>query len=206
MPDNLIEGFKCFVNEQYEGESPLMPYLVAEGQDPDYFIVSCIDSRSHAGVIFNTPPGTFFSHKSMGAIVRPYKTGTTLAAALQFALQYNNVKTVILLGHTSCGAVKALIDDIEDPEIKSFIDVAKQGLENAKADDANTPLQRRVEEHVLKVSRKNIETHPSVQKALARNQIQIKTWIFDMHEGAIFELNDDTEKFEMIVKKENKNA
>lgn len=202
MPDNLLNGFKDFVTTQYDGDNPLMPYLVAEGQDPEYFIISCIDSRSHAGVIFNTPPGTFFSHKAMGAIVRPYKSGTALAAALQFALEYNNVKTIILLGHTSCGAVKALIDDIDDPEIKSFIEVAQEGLQNAKQDKSDKTLQRRAEEHILRLSRKNIEEYPSVAKALSENRVTIKSWIFDMHEGAILQRNHDTNEFEPIVKKE----
>jgi carbonic anhydrase len=202
MPDNLIEGFKAFVTKQYEGDNPLMPFLVAEGQNPDYFIVSCIDSRSHAGVIFNTPPGTFFSHKAMGAIVRPYRSGTALAAALQFALEYNKVKTIILLGHTSCGAVKALIEDIDDPEISSFIAVAKEGLANAREDDESVPLQRRAEEHILRLSRRNIETYPSVKKALSENRLTIKSWLFDMHGAALFEHDDTTDEFKVIVKKE----
>lgn len=198
MPQNLIDGFKKFISAQYHGENPLMPFLVAEGQDPEYFIVSCIDSRSHAGVIFQSPPGTFFSHKAMGAIVRPYKSGTALAAALQFALEYNNVKTIILLGHTSCGAVKALIEDIDDPEISSFIAVAKEGLHNAENDDNAVPLQRRAEEHILKLSRRNIETYPSVAKALKENRAVIKTWLFDMHEAALFECDDQTHEFKKI--------
>ena len=204
MPDNLIKGFKQFITAQYEGDNPLMPFLVAEGQDPDYFIVSCIDSRSHAGVIFNTPPGTFFSHKAMGAIVRPYRTGTALAAALQFALEYNNVKTLILLGHTSCGAVKALIDDMDDPEISSFVAVAKQGLENARQDDGAIPLQRRAEEHILRLSRKNIETYPSVQKALAENRLTIKSWLFDMHDAALLECDETTNEFKVIANRDTK--
>lgn len=202
MPEKLINGFKDFVNAQYHGENPLMPFLVSEGQDPEYFIVSCIDSRSHAGVIFQTPPGTFFSHKSMGAIVRRYRSGTALAAALQFALKYNNVKTIILLGHTSCGAVEALINDIDDPEISSFIAVAKEGLLHAHDDSSDKTLQRRAEEHILRLSRKNIETYPSVITALSENRLTIKSWMFDMHEGAIFEHCEKSDEFKVIVKKE----
>ncbi len=199
MPQFLIDGFKKFVSTQYSGENPLMPYLVAEGQNPDYFIVSCIDSRSHAGVIFGTPPGTFFSHKSMGAIVRPYKSGTALAAALQFALKYNKVKTIILLGHTSCGAVKALIDDIDDPEISSFIAVAKEGLQNAENDTSDKSIQRRAEEHILRLSRKNIEGYPSIAEALKEKRITIKSWIFDMHRATLCELDENTDEFKDII-------
>jgi carbonic anhydrase len=43
------------------------------------------------------------------------------------------VRKIILLGHTRCGAVKALVDKIDDPEISDFIDVAQTALAKAKA-------------------------------------------------------------------------
>lgn len=181
-----------------------MPELVKHGQNPEYFIISCIDSRSNAGTLFQTPPGIFFSHKAMGAIVRPYRQGTALAAALQFALNYNKVRTLILMGHTGCGAVHALIEDIDDPEIASFIAVAKTGLNNAKADaDETKSLQRRAEEHILRQSRKNIESYPSVKQALDEGRLEIRTWLFDMSHGALYERDDTTDQFNLIVQREN---
>lgn len=202
MPKNLIDGFKRFISDNYDSDNPVMPDLVKRGQDPDYFIISCIDSRSNAGTMFQTPPGTFFSHKAMGAIVRPYKQGTALAAALQFALNYNNVRTVVLLGHTGCGAVKALIDDIDDPEISSFIAVAKTGLECAHKDHAcDHPLQRKTEEHILRQSRENLKQYPSVAQALGEGRLEIRTWLFDMANAALHECDPDTDQFHPIVQR-----
>jgi carbonic anhydrase len=132
MTNKLIEGFLKFRAEAYESLQGLMPQLVKSGQTPDYFIISCIDSRGNPGTIFRPEPGTFFAHKAMGAIVRPYKKGTALAAALQFALEYNNVKEIIILGHTGCGAIKALVEGLPDEEISSFVEVARAGLDEAK--------------------------------------------------------------------------
>lgn len=202
MPKLLIDGFKNFVKDHYDSQNSLMSQLTRNGQNPDYFIISCIDSRSNAGTVFQTPPGTFFSHKAMGAIVRPYKQGTALAAALQFALNYNNVKTIIILGHTGCGAVKALIEDMDDPEISSFVQVAKSGLEKAKHDhNCDKLLQRKAEEYIVRLSRENIETYPSVRKALDENRITIKAWIFDMENGALYEESDDTKEFHPIAQR-----
>ena len=92
--ERLLLGFRKFRKDTYEGLGALMPRLVQQGQKPDYFIISCIDSRSNPGTIFRAPPGTFFAHKAMGAIVRPYKQGTALSAALQFAIKYNQVEKI----------------------------------------------------------------------------------------------------------------
>ena len=202
MPKLLIDGFKKFLSDHYDSTSALMPKLAAEGQNPDYFIISCIDSRSNAGTVFQTPPGAFFSHKAMGAIVRPYRQGTALAAALQFALDYNKVKTIIILGHTGCGAVKALIDDLDDPEIKSFVSVAQEGLHRAQeACNHDSELQRKAEEEILRLSYENIQHYPSVARALKDNRIILKAWLFDMAGGALFEYEPDTHHFTPIIQR-----
>jgi carbonic anhydrase len=190
MPDMLLEGFKKFRQENYEGRNALMPRLAQNGQDPDYFIISCIDSRSNPGTIFQPAPGTFLAHKAMGAIVRPYKKGTALAAALQYAIVHNKVKEIVILGHTGCGAIKALVDKIDDDEIASFIDVAQEGLRRAEAlntKDSPAELLRHAEEQIVLQSTENLKAYPSVKKALAEGKIAIKSWLFDMDSGNLFE-------------------
>lgn len=200
--DTLIEGFLAFRHYSYQGERASMPKLVEEGQSPDYFIVSCIDSRSNPGTIFRPPPGTFFAHKAMGAIVRPYKQGTALSAALQFALTYNKVNKIVILGHTGCGAIKALIEEIEDEEIASFITVAKAGLEKARAqaDADDSCLFRRAEEQIALQSTENLKSYPAVKKALDEGRLEIRTWLFEMESGALFQYDEAAQQFIDITK------
>ncbi len=200
MAHSLLTGFQKFRAAHYECDGGLMPELVEKGQSPDYFVISCIDSRSDPGTIFQPEPGTFFAHKAMGAIVRPYKKGTALAAALQFALEHNNTKEIIVLGHTGCGAIKALVEKIDDEEISSFVDVAKSGLEKAKRNcDAiscsHDELLRHTEEQIVLESVKNLETYPSVQKALKNKKILIKAWLFDMLSGQLLEFSTNENNF-----------
>ena len=199
MTDTLIEGFKTFKQNTYKGSDPLMPSLIKEGQNPKYFIISCIDSRSNPGTIFNTPPGAFFAHKAMGAIVRPYKQGTGLSAALHFALNYNEVDTVIIMGHTQCGAVQALAEKLDDDEISSFINVAKNALKRAEACcSEHSEVLARTEKEVVLESLNNIKEYPSVANALAEKRVTVKGWVFDMKEAAILEYKDASETFENI--------
>lgn len=192
MTHTLIEGFRKFHAELY-GKDALMQRLVREGQNPDYFVISCIDSRSNPGMIFRSEPGTFFAHKAMGAIVRPYKQGTALAAALQFALDYNGVKEIIILGHTGCGAVRALVEKLDDPEITSFVDVAQKALHKAETccDGVCThdELLRHTEEQIVLLSAENLKGYPSVARALAGSRVIIRPWLFDMESGNLLEHN-----------------
>lgn len=180
-----------------------MPNLVREGQSPDYFIISCIDSRSNPGSIFRPPPGTFFAHKAMGAIVRPYQKGTALSAGLQFALHHNKVREVIILGHTGCGAIQALIDNIDDEEISQFIDVAQTGLSAAREkcgpDCGHAELTRHAEEEIVLQSVENLKGYPAVAEALKENRVHIRPWLFEMETGNLFEYDEETEKFETLT-------
>lgn len=197
MANSLIKGFKLFRKDNYEGDA-LMKRLVKDGQSPDYFIISCIDSRSNPGTIFRPEPGTFFAHKAMGAIVRPYKKGTALAAALQFALVHNKVKEIIVLGHTGCGAIKAMVENIDDEEISSFINVAREGVEKAKAScgcGTHDELLRHTEEEIVLLSTENLKSYPSVASALEEGRIVIRPWLFDMESGELLQYNPDFKQF-----------
>jgi carbonic anhydrase len=202
MREKLLEGFKTFCAEHYDNDHGTMQQLVADGQKPEFFIISCIDSRANPGTIFKPEPGTFFAFKSMGAIVRPYKQGTALAASLQFAFEHMRVPELILIGHTQCGAIKALADDINDPEIASFIDVAKKGLnraQNAVAKNVSQEvLLREAERQIVLQSIENVKGYPAVAKALAEDRLKIYGWIFDMSAGALLEYNPKTSGFEKI--------
>ncbi len=211
MAKKLLEGFKLFRKSAYEGTNSLMQKLVAEGQSPDYFIISCIDSRSNPGTIFSPVPGTFFAHKAMGAIVRPYKKGTALAAALQFALHHNNVKEIIVLGHTGCGAIKAMVEKIDDEEISSFVNVAQEGLEKAKTRCGNScthdELLRHSEEEIILLSCENLKSYPSVSSALAQERVIIRPWLFDMERGELLQYDQNFKEFvPLTTNKKIKNA
>lgn len=205
MTHKLIEGFKSFRAAHYGGENALMPQLVQNGQTPDFFIISCIDSRGNPGTIFNAVPGLFFAHKAMGAIVRPYKKGTALAAALQFALKYNKVKDIIILGHTGCGAIKALVEKLPDDEIASFIDVAQNGVQRAKRLCGETcsheQLLRHAEEQIVLQSSENLRSYPSVAAALVEGRLTIHSWIFEMESADILAWNEEINKFESVLSK-----
>jgi len=198
MTQDLIDGFYQFKNYSYHTDNGIMHDL-AKGQDPKYFIISCIDSRSNPGTIFRAKPGIFFSHKAMGAIVRPYKKGTALAAALQFALEYNNIETVIILGHTGCGAIKALAEDIEDEEISSFVNVAKHALDKAKTchHDHDEIIAKTEEEAILE-SMENLKKYPSVAQALENQKVNLKSWQFDLHHGELREYDEKTQGYDFI--------
>ena len=199
MTQDLLKGLEEFKKYHYGSENSRMQMLAELGQDPKYFIISCIDSRCNPVTIFRAQPGIFFTHKAMGAIVRPYKQGTALSAALQFALKYNNIEHVIIMGHTGCGAITALAEKLDDEEISSFIEVAQHAHDKAeKSCKTYEDVIAQTEREVILESMDNLKEYPSVKQALDNNQVSIKAWQFDIKSGNLFEYNEETKQYLLL--------
>ncbi len=79
-----------------------------EGQWPFATILSCIDSRTGAELIFDQGLGDVFSIRIAGNIVN-----TDILGSMEFACKVAGSKLIVVLGHTKCGAVKGACDHVE---------------------------------------------------------------------------------------------
>ena len=79
-----------------------------EGQWPFATVLSCIDSRTSAELIFDQGLGDIFSIRIAGNIVN-----TDILGSMEFACKVAGSKLIVVLGHTKCGAVKGACDHVE---------------------------------------------------------------------------------------------
>ncbi len=80
----------------------------SEGQWPFATVLSCIDSRTSAELIFDQGLGDIFSVRIAGNIVN-----TDILGSMEFACKVAGSKLIVVLGHTKCGAVKGACDHVE---------------------------------------------------------------------------------------------
>jgi len=80
----------------------------AAGQYPHAVILSCIDSRAPAELIFDAGLGDLFNARIAGNIADP-----DLVGSMEFACAVSGAKLVLVMGHTSCGAIKGACDKVE---------------------------------------------------------------------------------------------
>jgi len=79
-----------------------------DGQWPFATIVSCIDSRTSAELIFDQGLGDIFSVRIAGNVIN-----TDIIGSLEFACHLAGSRLVVVMGHTSCGAIKGACDHVE---------------------------------------------------------------------------------------------
>lgn len=105
----LKEGNKRFIDNLKLNRNLLQQVNEThEGQNPFAVIISCMDSRTSAELIFDQGLGDIFSIRIAGNIINEDILGST-----EFAAKIIGVKVVVVLGHTGCGAIKGSIDNVD---------------------------------------------------------------------------------------------
>jgi len=105
----LQEGNQRFVNNLKASRNLLQQVNnTREGQWPFAVILSCIDSRTSAELIFDQGLGDIFSIRIAGNIVN-----TDIIGSIEFACKIAGSKLIVVMGHSKCGAIKGACDHVE---------------------------------------------------------------------------------------------
>ena len=128
-PQQIIEGLKAG-NERYvnnnltQTDYQAQVKATAGGQYPEAIILSCVDSRVPVENVFDKGVGDIFVARVAGNFVNEDILGSA-----EFATAVAGSKVVVVMGHESCGAVKAAIDGVEMGNITAMLDKIEPAVE-----------------------------------------------------------------------------
>jgi len=163
----------------------------AAGQEPHFFFIGCCDSRVPAELLTGTKPGEIFTHRNIANQAHP--NDLSMLAALEYAVEYLDVKHVLICGHYGCGGVKAALGPpghgVVDHWLHVIRDVYRWNREEIDAlPDIDAKTNRLVELNVMKQVFQLSRT-PVVQRAWAKGRRPILHGIvYDLHDGLLKEL------------------
>jgi len=191
-PQRLVDGFNRFRARYYKPDGTGLMNRLAKGISPDSFVIHCIDPRSGAGTVFDAPPGQIFTHVQMGAIVPPYNAQKmpSLNASLAYAIDVKKVRHLVLLAHSDCGGIAALLNDMTDKRIADWVETAakaKSAAENKLGKSDAAALQAETEKLSLAMSFKNLLEYPVVKQAMAEGRLSVTGWLFNVEKGTLQE-------------------
>lgn len=93
------------------------------GQHPAVALLSCIDSRAPAEIIFDVGLGDTFNARVAGNVAND-----DLLGSLEFACAAAGAKVILVMGHTSCGAIKGAIDNVQLGHLTGLLDKIKPAV------------------------------------------------------------------------------
>lgn len=165
-----------------------------DGQWPFAVILSCIDSRTSAELIFDQGLGDIFSIRIPGNVVN-----TDIIGSIEYACKVAGSKLIVVLGHSNCGAVKGACDHVEMGSITELLSkiqpavyLEKETADTAKRTSKNPVFVENVAEINVRRSVKNIVDRSHIlEEMLTTGQIAIIGAKLSVESGAV-EFFDDT--------------
>jgi carbonic anhydrase len=196
--EKLHQGYRAFREKYASGEQSVMSRLAYQGQQPETMVVSCCDSRVDPSLILQSDPGDLFVVRNVANIVPPFEVddgfhGTS--AALEYGVCYLGVKHLILLGHSQCGGVHALLNE-SDLHQNDFIGHWVSQLKGA-CDGHDTDTCAR---QALHASYKNCLSFPWMKQGVDDKTLMIHRWFFDIETAGLFVYDASVDDFVPLEK------
>jgi carbonic anhydrase len=190
----LMEGNQRFLNNyQDDKDFHSLIQITKDKQHPFASILSCSDSRAPIELLFDQALGDIFSVRLAGNIASDMAIGS-----LEFSSKYLGSKLIVVMGHTSCGAVKAACDDFKDGHISEIINLIKPSMRHEKSVSNQAERNSKNPDFVEKINVLNvrhqidtiIKLSDIVNEMLEANQIAIVGAIYDLATGKVNFLED----------------
>ena len=180
----LVQGNERFIqNKQTQRNLKDQVLETSKGQFPFAVILSCIDSRVPAELVFDQGIGDVFSARVAGNIINE-----DILGSLEYACKVAGSKIIVVLGHTKCGAVTAACQGVELGNITALLEKIKPAIDAVKAnsDDASEISIDEVTKLNIELSINRIRKEsPILSEMEVDGEIEIVGALYDVSNGEV---------------------
>jgi carbonic anhydrase len=160
---------------------------LAEGQFPAAVIVGCADSRVAPEILFDVGLGDLFVVRVAGNVVGG--AGPVVKGSIEYAVAELNVRLIMVLGHTGCGAVKAAIKHIDAKDalpgaINDLVELIKPAVVKSKA-AAGDPLDNAIRANVAIGVERLKGLQPIMAGPVNEGKVKVVGAIYDLRSGKV---------------------
>lgn len=205
--EKFIDGFRNFRRFYFDAENDYYTSL-NKGQHPKAIVIACSDSRADPALLMGCDPGDIFVVRNVANLV-PHADDAlrrdAVLAVLEYGVHHLKVEHIIVLGHSGCGGIQALLnpESLHDESfVANWVYMAAPALERMREDvrdESPADRQRHCEEAAILVSIDNLLSYPWIQERVAAHKLSLHAWYFDMSQGSLLAYFPDSETFEPLV-------
>jgi carbonic anhydrase len=103
---------------------------LADGQQPIAMLITCVDSRIMPEQLLGLEPGQLFCLRNIASLVSRQGTDSSTESAIQYAVNHLGIKNIIVMGHSKCGGINALVNNAGDGAIDAWLQHWRQSAQN----------------------------------------------------------------------------
>ncbi|MFC9874129.1 carbonic anhydrase [Nocardia sp. PE-7] len=183
---SLREGNERFVNDtlQHPSQGAADRAKLVKGQNPHAILFGCGDSRVAAELIFDQGLGDMFVVRTAGHVV-----DSSVLGSIEYGVEVLNVPLIVVLGHDSCGAVKATIDALDGGEvpggfIRSVVERVTPSILVGRREGL-TSLDDLEARHVVETSKLLMQRSMIISQRVATGQLAIASVTYKLEDGRV---------------------
>ena len=201
---HFIAGFKKFRQEYFAADEQRFAPL-KQGQQPKVLLIGCSDSRVDPAILTGCAPGELFVVRNVANLVPPCEHDQHhhgVSAALEYAVCHLEVEHIIILGHSGCGGINALMHGISNGKPAEFIGpwvkIAERGRERVLAELAGKESEkqnRACEQAAILISLENLLTFPWIEERVNAGNLLLHGWYFDISIGQLYSYSPESTAF-----------
>lgn len=196
----IVTGYQTFRKKYAEGDASVMQYLSHYGQKPNAMVVSCCDSRVDPALILQCDPGDLFVVRNVANIIPPYEKDEAhhgTSAALEFGIRNLHISHLILLGHSQCGGIQALLNNHHHSNQNDFVNDWVSLIKTPNSHSPDHDLDDYAKS-ALHQSHQNCLTFPWIKEKIQEKKLMIHLWFFDIKTGQIFTYSNEKKRYELL--------
>lgn len=205
--EQLKAGIRRFQTTVYPEQAEMYRKAASVPQEPHTLFVACADSRIDPELITQSKPGELFVLRNIGNLIPAFgEMMGGVSAVVEYAVSLLKVKHVVVCGHADCGAMKGLLnpDSVNAlPAVKNWLRNAATAMSVAEAlgaeNEAPATLMRRVTEQNVLLQIQHLRTHPSVAGAIARGELTVSAWVYEIGTGEVRISQDGSQGFVTVA-------
>lgn len=177
----LLDGNRRFVNgtSMHPDADGARRASLKTGQKPFAVILSCSDSRVPPEIIFDQGLGDLFVVRVAGNVFDDAVDGS-----IEYAVEHLGADLIMVMGHESCGAVKAAIDHNEEAHIKFLAHAIEPAIEGALAQPGDK-IDNSVRANALYVVEQIKKNEPILTKKIAEGKLRVVAAYYDLDNGEV---------------------
>jgi carbonic anhydrase len=175
----------------------------SDGQHPFAVILSCIDSRTSAELIFDQGLGDVFSVRIAGNIQNP-----DILGSMEFGCKVAGAKVIAVLGHTKCGAIRGACDHVQMGNLSTLLEKIKPAVDGEKSttsnrDSSNSTFVEKVASLNVKLTQNLIlKNSPIIKEMIQKGEIALIGGMYDVETGVVDFYDDQIVTQETLARTE----
>jgi len=185
--DLLKEGNKRFIGNLKVNRNLLQQVNeTSDGQHPFAIVLSCIDSRTSAELIFDQGLGDIFSARIAGNVLNE-----DILGSMEFACKVAGAKVVVVLGHTRCGAINGACNGVKLGNLSGLLAKIQPAIDaeitfQVDRNSSNREFVERVAElNVLLTMERVAKESPVLKEMVDNGEIAVVGGLYNVESGAV---------------------